>query len=61
MAPHSDMFPVSDPDLSLAKGLTIKLLGYLVLITAVALSAFQIWQGITSTITGLCICVGYWY
>lgn len=51
MVPHSDRLSESDPDLSLAKERTIKLLGYLVLITAVALSAFQIWQGITSTIS----------
>lgn len=51
MAPRSELFPVSDPDLTGTKSHVITLLGYLILIMAVALSAFQIWQGITSTIS----------
>ncbi|ACA85142.1 TRAP transporter permease [Shewanella woodyi] len=51
MAPRSELLPVRDPDLMGTKAHVITLLGYLILIMAVALSAFQIWQGITSTIS----------
>ena len=51
MASQLELTSANDADLSAPQTLTFKLIGYVILMLAVTLSVFQIWQGITSTIS----------
>ncbi|NRD73042.1 TRAP transporter fused permease subunit [Shewanella sp. VB17] len=51
MAPQSELSAVDDPILKGTQARVIKYFGYAILMLAVALSAFQIWQGITSSLS----------